>query len=134
MEFEILVPGMEKETAKTILEYAITIFPGNQDVIRIATQIADAKYWEAYNSDAPNRQEYWRVVKNCLDVRTTSELTSLQAALSTRGKDAVEFAEWIANEDYKPGTGNERWYKWKGIECEAIPYTTDGLYRLFLKP
>lgn len=53
------------------------------------------------------------------------------AGHSSQPTDAVELAEWIAEHDYKPGTGNEHWYKWNGMECEEVPYTTTELYSLF---
>ena len=46
---------------------------------------------------------------------------------------AIGFAEWIVKEDYKTGALNEHWFKWNGIECEEIPYTTSELYDIYEK-
>ena len=46
--------------------------------------------------------------------------------------DAVEFAEWIAKEDYKEGAGHGVYYKWNGMDCLEVPYTTEQLYQLFI--
>lgn len=50
---------------------------------------------------------------------------------AARKDEAIAFADWTVKEDYKPGAGNEHWFKWNGIECEKIPYTTEQLYQLF---
>ena len=55
----------------------------------------------------------------------------LSAMDAARKDEAIAFAEWTVKEDYKPGAGNEHWFKWNGIECEKIPYTTEQLYQLF---
>lgn len=47
--------------------------------------------------------------------------------------DSIGFAEWIDKNDYKTGAQNKHWYKWIGMECEEIPYTTAQLYQLYKK-
>lgn len=56
---------------------------------------------------------------------------SHQSSAEAVGKDAVGFLNWVAKEDYKPGTQNEYWYKWLGMDCTEQPFTTEQLYQLY---
>ena len=71
-------------------------------------------------------KNYTTVLELGFNVKETSFL--MKAA---RKDEAIAFADWTVKEDYKPGAGNEHWFKWNGIECEKIPYTTEQLYQLF---
>jgi hypothetical protein len=71
--FDILIPTQHNAVAKQIIDYAqdvivnaISLNLGNDATYRIARELARAKYWEAYDCKDEQRQEYWRVVMNCL--------------------------------------------------------------------
>lgn len=68
--FDILIPGQHIAVAKFILDYAMAVIdtPDMNLVKRVAKEIVSAKYWEAYDCQDNSRQEYWRVVQNCIDV------------------------------------------------------------------
>jgi hypothetical protein len=68
MNFDILIPTQEQQTAYNLLEYSDNIMEAGFSLAKkLAVQIADAKYWEAYDCEKAERQEYWRQVKIRLD-------------------------------------------------------------------
>jgi hypothetical protein len=51
--------------------------------------------------------------------------------LSEIKKVAIAFADWIGKEDYQLGALNNAYYKWNGMECEGVAYSTEELFQLF---
>jgi hypothetical protein len=68
MDLPLLIPTQETEVAYRLLDYADNIMEdGFSMAKKVAKQIANAKYWEAYNCKDSSRQEYWRQVMICFD-------------------------------------------------------------------
>lgn len=68
MELDILIPGQETTLAcEFISDIAYRLECGYIWAKRTAKEIINSKYWEAYHCGDSTRQEYWRVVLNCLD-------------------------------------------------------------------
>jgi hypothetical protein len=70
-------------------------------------------------TDCPVPQHHWETIQEYAD----------QYAREV----AVGFQDWTADNDYKPGSQNEHWYKWNGIDCEGTPYTTSELFDIFIE-
>jgi hypothetical protein len=68
MNFDILIPTQHTEVAYQLLEYADNILEAGFPLAKkVAKQLAEAKYWEAYDCADEQRQEYWRRVKGAFD-------------------------------------------------------------------
>ena len=44
---------------------------------------------------------------------------------------AVKFAKFLADNDYRPGSGNKHWFKWNGMEVDETPLTLEQVYQIF---
>ena len=45
--------------------------------------------------------------------------------------EALRFAKWLADNDYRPGSGNKHWFKWNGMEVDENPLTIEQCYQIF---
>ena len=45
--------------------------------------------------------------------------------------EAVKFAKFLADNDYRPGSGNKHWFKWNGMEVDETPLTLEQVYQIF---
>ena len=45
--------------------------------------------------------------------------------------EAVAFAKWLADNDYRPGSWNKHWFKWNGMEVDETPLTIEQCYQIF---
>jgi len=74
METDILIPGQHYQWAIEFIDYAQRVFECGFPLARkIAKQIVNARYWEAYDCKDDTRQEYWRVVEGVIDVMKENE-------------------------------------------------------------
>ena len=45
--------------------------------------------------------------------------------------EALRFAKWLADNDYRPGSGNKHCFKWNGMEVDENPLTIEQCYQIF---
>ena len=71
--------------------------------------------------------EYW------VDLTNPSESSPAGAAegASEGMAGAVKFAKFLADNDYRPGSGNKHWFKWNGMEVDETPLTLEQVYQIF---
>jgi hypothetical protein len=77
--------------------------------------------------------EKWLVDKGIFEktYKLVDEWLDESPVQKDEAREAVEFAEWIVQNDYKTGALNERWFKWNGMDVYPTPYTTSELFNLF---